>query len=179
MTQEMVGKDGGPIEIADLSPLEAARRIAFSLRRAGAFWRGHSMSGLEMAASGLLAASSAAGTLMSANEEADALHAGRFNQFLTGVYRSQDLKRAADEQRAAGQRKAFELGRNKDLTLSTARARAAASGGGAQDTSVVNTMAGIEAQGEFQKAMARACAPEVEARELETASQNALIGAVN
>ncbi len=39
-------------------------------------------------------------------------------------------------------------------------------------------MAGIEAQGEFQKAMAM-FAPEVEARELETASQNALIGAVN
>ena len=33
LTQEMVGKDGGPIEIADLSPLEMARRVAFALEK--------------------------------------------------------------------------------------------------------------------------------------------------
>ncbi len=30
---ELTGKDGGPIEVADLSPLEMARRIAFSLEK--------------------------------------------------------------------------------------------------------------------------------------------------
>jgi hypothetical protein len=31
---ELTGKDGGPIETVDLSPLEAARRIAFALSKA-------------------------------------------------------------------------------------------------------------------------------------------------
>ncbi len=123
-------------------------------------------------------ATSAFGTIMGANEEADALNAGRFNQLLTGAYRSRALKQAADETRAAGQRNAFEYGRNKDLALSRGRAVAAASGGGAADTSVINTLAGVERQGEFQKALAM-FGPETQARELETASQNALIGAIN
>lgn len=139
------------------------------------------MSGLEIAAGGLSAlgaGTSAFGTLMGANEEADALNAGRFNQLLTGAYRSQALKQAADEQRAAGQRKAFDYERNKDLALSSGRAIAAASGGGASDTSVVNTLAGVEAQGEYQKAVTMFGA-ESRALGLEEESRNALIGALN
>ena len=33
ITTELTGKDGGPIETVDLSPLEAARRIAFALAK--------------------------------------------------------------------------------------------------------------------------------------------------
>jgi hypothetical protein len=33
LTTELTGKDGGPIETVDLSPLEAARRIAFALEK--------------------------------------------------------------------------------------------------------------------------------------------------
>lgn len=33
VTQEITGKDGGAIEVADVGPVEAARRIAFALRQ--------------------------------------------------------------------------------------------------------------------------------------------------
>lgn len=121
---------------------------------------------------------SAAGTLMGGNAQADATGFGRFYELIAAQNRQQELKNAADETRAAGQRQAFEYDRNKDLALSRARAVAAASGGGATDTSVVNTMAGIEAQGEYQKAMEMYGA-ETRARQLETASQNAMIEAFN
>ncbi|GLI92996.1 hypothetical protein [Methylocystis echinoides] len=112
------------------------------------------MLGLGVAGSAV----SAGSTLMGGNAQADALSTQadvldmtRFNRLLAGKYKAQELNQAADTTLAASQREAMDFSRNKDLLLSKARA---AAGSGASDTSVINTMAGIEQQGEFQKAIA-------------------------
>lgn len=107
------------------------------------------MLGLGVAGSAV----SAGSTLMSGNATADALNASRFNQLLAGRNKQIELEQAANTTLAASQRDAMEASRNKDMLLSKARANAGASGGGATDTSVINTMAGVEQMGEFQKAM--------------------------
>jgi hypothetical protein len=111
-----------------------------------------------MGVSALGSVVSAGGTLMGANAEAQGLesqaamlNAQRFNQLLAGKYKAQELRQAGNEALASSQREAMDFSRNKDLLLSRARV---AAGGGSGDTSVINTMAGIEQQGEFQKAMA-------------------------
>ena len=81
------------------------------------------------------------------------MNAGRFAQLLAGQNKQKELPQAADTTLAASQREAMDASRNKDMMLSRARAEAGASGGGVTDTSVVNTMAGIEQMGEYQKAM--------------------------
>ncbi|CAJ0854081.1 hypothetical protein AMST5_00706 [freshwater sediment metagenome] len=107
------------------------------------------MLGLGVAGSAV----SAGTTLMSGNAQADALNSGRFAQLLAGKNRQTELEQAANTTLAASQRQAMEASRNKEMMLSKARAAAGASGGGAMDTSVINTMAGVEQMGEFQKAM--------------------------
>jgi hypothetical protein len=107
-----------------------------------------------MGISALGTAIGAGGTLMGGNASADALQATRFNQLLAAKNKSDELRMAATEAQAAAGRDAYEFSRNKNMLLSKARANAGMSGGGVADTSVVNTMAGIENQGEFQKAMA-------------------------
>ena len=114
------------------------------------------MSGLEMLGLGVGAAGaglSAAGTIMGANQQASAYEAQRPIDIITGIYRSQALKYAADESRAASQRSAIGQTTQKDLALSKAQSVAAASGGGASDPTVVNLEAGIERQGEYYKLM--------------------------
>lgn len=107
------------------------------------------MLGLSVAGSAV----SAGTTLMSGKATADALNSTRFNQLLASQNRSTELKQAANETQAASQRDALEAARNRDMLLSKARANAGASGGGVDDTSVAKTMAGIDEQGSFQKAM--------------------------
>lgn len=139
------------------------------------------MTGLEtigLIAGGLGTALEAGGTILGANSSAAALEAQRPYDMLSAAYRAQSLKYAADESRAASQRQAFALGQQKDQALSRARAVAAASGAGATDTTVGNIEAGLENQGEFQKAMA-IFAGENRARGLEDESRNALIAGVN
>ena len=90
---------------------------------------------------------------MAGNAQADALNSTRFNQLLAGRNKQIELQQAANTTLADSQRQAMEASRNKDMMLSKARAAAGASGGGVTDTSVINTMAGIEQMGDFQKAM--------------------------
>jgi hypothetical protein len=60
------------------------------------------------------------------------------------------LDAAAGRERASSQRSAMEERRQARLANSRALALAAASGGGADDPSVVNAMAGIEGEGEYR-----------------------------
>lgn len=71
-------------------------------------------------------------------------------QARTGAdFEARQMKAKGDEQRAIGQRRAMQAKREKDLALSRVRALSAASGGGVDDDSVTNLMAGIEQQGNY------------------------------
>lgn len=123
---------------------------------------------------------SAYGTIMQGNETADALNARRYTDLLSSQYQAQSLRYARDTALAGSQRQAQGAIQDKDLALSKAQAVAAASGGGAGagDTSVGNIMAGIDKQGEYNKAMAL-FEGETKARELDNEATNAQIAGVN
>lgn len=59
------------------------------------------------------------------------------------------MKARGDEEQAIGQRRAMQARREKDLALSRIQAVAAASGGGADDSSITNLMQGVEQQGNY------------------------------
>lgn len=64
-------------------------------------------------------------------------------------FEAKQLKQKGEAEFAIGQREAMEKRREKRLTLSRARAVAAASGAGVDDPTATEIMAGIEQQGEF------------------------------
>ncbi len=64
-------------------------------------------------------------------------------------FKARQLKARGDEERAIGQRRAMQAQREKDLALSRVRAVSAASGGGVDDDSITNLMAGTEQQGNY------------------------------
>lgn len=108
------------------------------------------MSGLEpLAIAGL--GTSAAGTLLggygeyrSGMDQAAAVDASRPDDLINATKRSAGLKYAADTALAGSQRQAIARTQDKELALSRSRAVAAASGGGATDTTVINQEALIE-----------------------------------
>ena len=59
------------------------------------------------------------------------------------------MKAKGDEEQAIGQSRAMQARREKDLARSRIQAMAAASGGGADDTSITNLMQGVEQQGNY------------------------------
>jgi hypothetical protein len=63
---------------------------------------------------------------------------------------ARQLKRAAKMTRGSAQREAIEERRQARLLMSRGQAVAAASGGGASDVSVVNTLADVAAEGEYR-----------------------------
>lgn len=65
------------------------------------------------------------------------------------LYDASQLTQQAGQTRAASQQQAIELKRNTDLTLSHARAVAAASGAGATDPTVQSVRAQIRSRGEY------------------------------
>jgi hypothetical protein len=139
------------------------------------------MSGIEAAMAGV----SAAGTLLggygeyrSGMESAAALDASRPYDLINAANRSQGLKYAADTALAGAQRQAIARTQDKNLALSRSRAVAAADGGGASDTTVVNQEALIERQGEFYKALEMFGGLDA-ANQLNYESQNALLEGVN
>lgn len=97
----------------------------------------------------------AGGTILSANSQAKALRK-----------EAQQLDIQAGAERATSQRSAMEERRQARLTASTALARAAASGAGASDPTVINLIAGLEGEGEF-RALTQLYNGEEEARGLE------------
>jgi hypothetical protein len=70
------------------------------------------------------------------------------------AYQSAQLNQAAGQARAASQIEAQDVQRRSDRLASRALAVAAASGGGASDPTVVNTIAGIAQEGAYRKAVA-------------------------
>ena len=72
---------------------------------------------------------------------------------ILGQREAEALRIAADTSQAAGQQNALQKGMQLTQVLSRARAAAGASGGGADDTSVLNTQSVIAHVGEFQKGL--------------------------
>lgn len=89
---------------------------------------------------------SAAGTLMGGNAAAAA---GKSQQ-QAGYFKAAQEEQAAQESRAAAQRVALDKGRQSRLLQSTLQARAAASGGGADDPGIINLAEGIAGRGEYE-----------------------------
>jgi hypothetical protein len=136
---------------------------------------------VTMAAAGISAGStllSAYGEYSSANEQARTLDAQRYFDLINAQNRAKALNYAATTAMASSQREAMARVEDKNLALSKARAVNAASGGGTTDASYVNTVAGIEEQGEYNKAVAL-FAGENEMRQLNYEAQNALIEGQN
>jgi hypothetical protein len=136
---------------------------------------------VTLATAGLSAGStllSAYGEYSSANEQARTLDAQRYFDLINADNRAKALNYAATTAMASAQREAMARIEDKNLLLSKARAVNAASGGGTTDASYVNTVAGIEEQGEFNKAVAL-FAGENEMRQLNYEAQNALIEGQN
>lgn len=131
--------------------------------------------GLATSAAGTL--TSAAGTIIGAEEGSAAANSQAQNEILAGIYRQRALKMAADETRAASQRQGMAIDRERKNVMSRAKAIGAATGGGA-DPSVLNTIAKIDQEGEFQKAMAL-YAGENRAIGLMDEGRNALYGSYN
>jgi hypothetical protein len=82
---------------------------------------------------------SAGGSILGANSEAAALRS-----------QAAQLDAQAGLERASSQRQAIDEKRQAKLAASRGLAIAAASGGGADDPSVVNALAGIEGEGEYR-----------------------------
>ena len=71
-----------------------------------------------------------------------------------GEYQAEQLRINAGQAVAAGQRDAEDVDRQTRLITSRALAVAAASGGGASDPTVVNTIADVAAEGAYRRALA-------------------------
>lgn len=88
---------------------------------------------------------SAAGTIAGGNAAADA---GRRTQ-QSMEFRAKQEDQAANESRAVSQRSAMEKQREGRFALSSLQARAAASGGGADDPTIINLGGNIAQRSEF------------------------------
>lgn len=97
----------------------------------------------------------AGGTILSADAKSDELRS-----------QAAQLDQMAGQDRASGQRTAAEQRRQARLLASTAQARAAASGGGVSDPTVVNILANLSGEGTF-RAMTALYEAEEEARSKE------------
>jgi hypothetical protein len=91
----------------------------------------------------------AAGTIMGGNAAAAA---GKAQQD-AAYFKAAQEEQAAQESRAAAQRTALEKDRQSRLLQSTLQANAAASGGGADDPTVVGLAQDIAGRGEYQSLM--------------------------
>lgn len=91
---------------------------------------------------------STVGTIVSANDAASAARAEGKQAQKVGDWQAAQLRQQAGQERAASQRQAEEERRAGRLAVSTARARAAASGGGAQDPTVLKIYGDLAAEGE-------------------------------
>jgi hypothetical protein len=91
----------------------------------------------------------AAGTIMGGNAAADAGARAQQAQYFKAAQEEQ----AAQESRAASQRTALEKDRQSRLLQSTLQANAAASGGGADDPTVIGLGQDIAGRGEYQSLM--------------------------
>ena len=69
-------------------------------------------------------------------------------------YQAQQLRANAGQAQASAQRQAYDIGRQGEILASNALARAAASGGGASDPSIVNLIARNAGESAYRQAVA-------------------------
>lgn len=81
--------------------------------------------------------------------------AGGFAQKAGADFQAKQLDMRAKEEVAASQREAFDIRKQKDLALSRGQSVAAASGLGATDESVLETVGDLEQTGEYHAGLAR------------------------
>lgn len=119
------------------------------------------MGGLAVALPYIGAAASVAGTLMSAKGQKQAGKAAvqqaeqtSKNELISAEYEARQADYLAGQSRAASQRSAFEERRMAGLLASKTLAQAAASGAGASDANVVNTLNQIYMEGAYRSALA-------------------------
>lgn len=106
---------------------------------------------------------SAASTISGAKAQSDSEIAAGDAQLEQSFAQQRDLDFEADQldnnakqERATGQRNALEARRESRLAQSTLQARAASSGGGATDPTVLDLAAGLAGRGEYQSLLAMA-----------------------
>ena len=102
--------------------------------------------GLPMLLAGASSAATAAGTIAGGRA---AQQAGLFAQ-QAADFRAQQEDQAAQESRASAQRSAFDKQRQARLLQSKLQARAAASGGGADDPTILGLAGDIAGRGEYE-----------------------------
>lgn len=124
---------------------------------------------------GASAAIAAAGTLIGAEAEAQAVKAGAKAEGELAEYRAKQFKQQAGQERATAQRAAIEERRKGALARSRATAIAAASGGGVQGTDVENILSNLSAEGEYN-AQSALYEGEEQARGLESQAAAELYG---
>ena len=128
---------------------------------------------------------SAGGTIMGGNDAASGAYANQRYAaqmapvtLLRGQYEQQQLNNQANEVLAASTRDAAMSARQRDYVMGAGRASAAANGGNATDTSVVNQLASVQQQGDYDKLM-NLYNGQSKAAGLEYAGQNAMTDAQN
>lgn len=97
------------------------------------------------------------GTLLSTAgqiQQANAAEAQGIAQQQAADYQAEQMRVNAGQERAMSQRRAIEASREKRLTQNSLITRAAASGGGTLDGSVVKIMGDLEEEGEYNKGVA-------------------------
>lgn len=119
------------------------------------------MGGLAVALPYIGAAASVAGTLISAKGQKQAGAAAvkqaeqtSKNELIAAEYEAKQAEYLAGQSRAASQRSAYEERRMAGLMASKTLAQAAASGAGASDANVVNTLNQIYMEGAYRSALA-------------------------
>jgi hypothetical protein len=88
------------------------------------------------------------------NQAADGARLAGRRKLVASQFEAEQLEQNAGQAIAASQREAIEQRRQADLAASRALALAAASGGGASDTSVVNIIANLKGEGSYRSAVA-------------------------
>ena len=107
------------------------------------------MSGIETIAAVVGAVTSLAGTVVGMQ----GARAAGAEQQKAREFQAAQQEQQAQESRAASQRQALEKQRQTQLAQSTLQARAAASGAGATDESVLNLGEDLSGRGEYQRLM--------------------------
>lgn len=113
------------------------------------------------------------GSIIGGNQEARANRLAARNSKRAAKFEAAQLTQAAGQERASSQRVAIEERRRARLASSSAVARAAASGAGASDPTVLNIIGDLAAEGEYN-ALSALFSGEESARGLEMAAAGRL-----
>ena len=114
-----------------------------------------------------MSALGAAGSMSAADDQAEQAELQGQQEQVYANWQAAQLKQKANAERASGQRAAIEERKKGDLTMSRARAVAAASGAGAGDPTVMNILGNLASDTEYN-ALSRLYEGDSSAQSLET-----------